>query len=588
MSKIKVARRTFLISSASVSLSSCVTCKLPTASVKEIAVSDSHGHFFNVADLPIVNFIKFVFVLDKAPGFPEVGLALVDLIGFLAQFFTISAQQEISRIGERNILGSDANISSKNFADETADRIEENLKQRKSLKFADSKPETNLNDSYLYLASLLNIGDSSQSEALQKNDVNAFNDFPNLQKIDRKKLENIAELGQAYVGESVDISTQASSKYKQWVVKDAGKIKAMIRWAFIMMQSRCSHVSRYLRTITTADASVTNVANLLVDYDRWLGETPKKGSDHADQVEFWTRFNLLTNSQSRALNIHTFAGYDPLKHAEESMSDEAPTYLETMKHWIENNRDETSAAKHKITGFKIYPPMGFRPDNNQKLVLPRERAGKVVQDRWNGKGWNTSELGNRLDNALDEFFKYCAKNNIPIFTHGYKSNGASYCSDDFADPIFWVNRAQSVAAYNTHPLKLCIGHFGKKNGDDKHKDNSNRLALKKLMAMNLDGTANIFFDIGYNSDILEYNPDISRGGVDELLDFFYEFGEAVTDYVMFGTDWVMLEQEQAAGAYLRNVREVVENNELWRPYADKIFRTNFLKFIGQEDLKPYT
>ncbi len=504
---------------------------------------------------------------QELPGFPKIALALVDFIGALAKIFTISASREIKQIGNDQLLKSGGNVEPEEFAAKGAKLIEEQIADRGSLAFNKRDPETNLGDSYFYLASILDLGKANSGQkpntaSTSREDV-IYRRFLN---IDERKLQAIAVDGESASSQGSFLIESDEPSIKAWAQRDASEIKAIIKWAFVMLQSRCSHVLRYLRTVSTADTESSDVANILVDYDRWLGEGPASGSRHADQVAFWTRFADVSRRVGNTFRPHTFAGYDPLKHTEDRKELQAgQAHFDVMKQWVVNGQDPDSPASHKIAGFKLYPPMGFSPHKNADLEPSRERAGKIVRRRWRDKGWNISKFGRDIDAALDEFFQYCAAEDTPIIAHGRESNGASPMSKFFGDPLFWVDRAEIVASYGTNPLRLSIGHFDLRGNDAE--------ALDKLLAMNVKKTANVFFDLSYDPNILGNNAAY-------LLRQFETRGEAISDFLMFGSDWIMLGQEKNANAYLEHLHKAVAGIDFWTKHKDKLLRTNFHRFIG--------
>src|SRR3546814_17060125 len=100
-------------------------------------------------------------------------------------------------------------------------------------------------------------------------------------------------------------------------------------------------------------------------------------------------------------------------------------------------------AAHRIAGFKLYPPMGFRPDTNKGLILPKGRAGDIVRKRWGDREWNLDEIGDRLDASLDSFFRYCAAEDIPVIAYAAMSNGSMAGADNLEAPSHWLQCAKT-------------------------------------------------------------------------------------------------------------------------------------------------
>ncbi|HZF44771.1 MAG TPA: hypothetical protein VEZ26_00430, partial [Sphingomonadaceae bacterium] len=257
------------------------------------------------------------------------------------------------------------------------------------------------------------------------------------------------------------------------------------------------------------------------------------------------------------------------------------TTLDRMKAWAREGRRLGSHATHRIAGFKIYPPMGFRPDSNSAMQLPQCsdprdcRAATEVRNWWTGEGhgWDLSELGTELDRSLDLFFRFCAQEDIPIMSHSRPSNGSMAGADWKALPHYWLNRARMVREYGLHPLRACLGHF------DGRPENAQ--VLIDGLRMNKAQTggkphARLYFDVSFDDDILDGRPS---NLLDSLASSCRE-AEDNGDYIMFGSDWIMLGQRSEAADYLRTFRDAASMHPFWHDKVDKLFRRNFIDFMN--------
>jgi hypothetical protein len=139
-----------------------------------------------------------------------------------------------------------------------------------------------------------------------------------------------------------------------------------------------------------------------------------------------------------------------------------------------------------------------------------------------------------------------------------------------AAPLRWLDRATTVADYGLNPLRICLGHFDV--------GGLNELVLVEALRMNRGSRprANIFSDISYDEEILANRPtDL----LDGLARACREVGDE-GDYIMFGSDWMMLGQQPTARNYLENIRVAASKHIFWQDKLDKIFRTNFLRFLN--------
>jgi len=554
-------RRNFFAGASLFALAGCTKCKLPPIRPVEGAISDAHAHFFNASDLPVRGFLRHVIAPAWFPNLPGIALALGDLAGELAKRLSITARSELQRLGPGTLLGQDGPDANM-FGREAAGYQEKIINARGFVSLATRSPETNLGDSHLLLAILLGVAE-----------------FPRITGSERDAFGNGIAIDEQLYAEIADEDARSGDArpnrpvpeaYRHWAERGSVDVKSIIRWVFLMCKSRCAHVLKYNEVVRTPALQASDVANLLVDYDAWLSDGPLTGSGHADQVRYWTRYADVTNSIEGATRLHTFAGFCPLKAAEEQLRGATESTLERMKPWVAAGRGGDGAATHRIVGFKLYPPMGFRPDTNAGLVLPDGRAASGIQERWSSEKWPLSEIGNRLDTALDQFFRFCAESDVPIITHAAMSNGSMAGADQMAAPLHWLERAKMVASYGMHPLRVSLGHFDMYG--------FNNMVLEEALRMNRDPRlrTNIFFDLSYDEDILAGSPVKL---LDDLATSCQKAGDD-GDYVMFGTDWIMLGQQRNAPRYLGTLRDAASAHGFWRDRSEKLFRTNFLRFLN--------
>lgn len=129
--------------------------------------------------------------------------------------------------------------------------------------------------------------------------------------------------------------------------------------------------------------------------------------------------NLQALSLAFPAKLRWFAGFDPLRHAAANVD----TYCQSMR-------------AQGCSGFKFYPPMGYRAAGNADAAI---------------------------EASCDAFFAFCEKHDFPVFTHctpkGFQARSESGVN---GDPRYWE------LALTKHPLlRLCLGHAGggrQKNG----------------------------------------------------------------------------------------------------------------------------
>ena len=272
------------------------------------------------------------------------------------------------------------------------------------------------------------------------------------------------------------------------------------------------------------------------------------------------------------IRLHTFAGYDPLRHAEERMLEKRTPTFETMKQWARAGRDTASRAPHRIAGFKVYPPMGFRPDDNSKIRIPALRGGKAIRRRWGPV--DEPQIGREIDTSLCEFFEFCVREDIPILTHARESNIALQDHGDDPAPYHWLARAKALRAkyHDAKPLRLSIGHFDLKNCPKVPTDHD---VLLEALKLNKAGETRMYFDLSFDTRILAGDGKALLGELADICLAAKDDG----DYVMFGSDWIMLGNQPNADQYLELAYKAACQDAFWRSRLDKLFRVNLLRFL---------
>ncbi len=561
----KVKRRALIGAGLAGAASACAPCpKFSLPGAGRTPVSDSHTHLFNAADLPIHGFMRDVLVPRYASNVPEIALALADLALSVLKALSISAEAELKRRLPpwREAVAED--VPAEVYADAIADRIEAQVAARGVVAESGRDPENDLGDSYFALASLL-------AEATDTPRAGQQGATP----VDRSALARIARDGAAAVPTAASLRISRSRNRPAPATVDAREILAILKWAWMMVQSRCAHLHAFLAFAEhDGRTEVKRVINLLVDYDKWLDDTPKAGSSHASQVAFWTRY---ARALSMRIDIRTFAGFDPLKHVEERLSNQMPVYFETLKKWALAGK-AGGEPSHAVAGFKLYPPMGFRAAGNAGRIPYEDRAGARVRARWDGQKpdkWPITEFGDRLDASLDEFFDFCIDHDIPVLAHVSNSNEASAGSGADAGLAYWHARGvrQRQRRPNGPLLRASMGH-------DELSDYSPggyREMLPKLLRLNRDKIARFYFDFSYSTQML-------AGGMlaKSILDDLARLGGTLElhKYLMFGSDWIMLGQSADANAYYDNAITAIRNHGYWKDYEGSLLRDNLNAFLG--------
>jgi predicted TIM-barrel fold metal-dependent hydrolase len=199
-----------------------------------------------------------------------------------------------------------------------------------------------------------------------------------------------------------------------------------VRWAKLFCQSRVDLATLYYRFFSS---EVGLAVPMLVDLSSGLNDTAQ--TTLAQQVDL---FDMLSQASMRGLisgapqlRLHPFVGFDPMRALNDGA---AGTTVALVKDAVLNRG---------FIGVKVYPEMGWSPFQN----TPAD-AG-------------TPERAQALDAILDDFFGWCADEQVPVTAHCNHSNYPSQNAEaaNYGSPDEWLG---VLAA---HPsLRLNLGHFG--------------------------------------------------------------------------------------------------------------------------------
>ena len=93
------------------------------------------------------------------------------------------------------------------------------------------------------------------------------------------------------------------------------------------------------------------LVNLLVDYDRWIADAPQPSSSHDKQINFWSR---LAAEQAARVDIRTFGGFDPLKHAEDRLKGN-PSWWQRQQELFRNSKTGNRQCRRSGGSSSIRP-----------------------------------------------------------------------------------------------------------------------------------------------------------------------------------------------------------------------------------------
>jgi hypothetical protein len=487
-------------------------------------VGDAHAHLFNASDLPVANFVRYVILPNRYSTMPGWAKAVIDLFARFYKNLAVTAKAEL---GLAAGLGS-SDLDPDTFGTRIAEFINREM-DAASARTGDAE-SLELARSYRLLNSAV-AADAGGAEA-------AFIDAARASPSAFAEAARKSEAGSVAPGEKLD--NRLSPAFQADSLGDAVR---MVGWGYELLRSRNAHVRTYLSRFRAAGAVPDRLLNHLVDYDAWLDDGPAPGSSHFEQVELMAR---ISDRYRGTIDIATFAGYCPLKHSIERLKG-APTTLDRLLSF------QTAG---KVAGFKVYPPMGFRPAGNAALgdadFDPKEKGRRTAIDRWRAAG-GQEPLGRALDSSLDLFYATCASRGIPIMTHAANSNGAGPAFSRRADHHFWKQ------VTSRHPIRLSLGHLADRvqpfvkavtKGPPYPSDIWALATSIELLDASSVG-AQVYGDIGYMEELID-NPDLARNFFVALRTAYGPRDPELTR-ILYGTDWIMLGIERHHRRYLEQV-----------------------------------
>lgn len=564
---IGVDRRTMLATGGALLAGGCAACKPPAAlgklGSKDMEIGDAHAHLFNAADLPVAGFLRNVLLPEYLDAWEPLWPALVSLAQSL-KALAVPADEERKHLKGPAAHGA-GEVSPQRFSGVIAREIETHARPPG---IGSLDASASLADSFGLLALLLAEARGRQGSPPGPPTSQTAPGALSLDRalpVDRAFIERLAVGGASAAPASLDGALTLPGILLN--PKAASQLPSLwdgVKWVYALVQPRCSHVKQYLRSMGSDRTRTVRLINLLVDYDRWVGDSAAGGSGTVEQLKFWTRYRGLALGR---VAIETFAPYDPLRHAEARLADgNDDGYFAQVKRWADGTAPDIA-----IAGFKLYPPMGFRAKGNTGEP-PENRAGLVIRKTWNDAQWPLARFGPEIETSLDRFFAFCGEKKVPILAHARNSNAASKGAGADASPLYWLDRVQAAPA----PLKICLAHFSPEDppaqwGMD---------AYRSVLRYNKLGPSQIFLDLAFADELL-------AGRAKPLLEQVAALcasDDPDCRWFMFGTDWIMLAQLHDVELYLPHLLEAASQIPFWTEAPmrlQNLLRNNLDRYLSR-------
>ena len=296
----------------------------------------------------------------------------------------------------------------------------------------------------------------------------------------------------------------------------------------------------------------------LVDYEYWTDchrrfAVQERRTGLADSIILHSMISQLSMCggipHAPHARFHGFVPFNPLRQVYDQRDAYSPTAMDLVKKAI---------MELGYMGVKVYPASGFLPSGNARL-----------QDVCGG------DVGAELDEALEELYAWCVKEDVPIMTHTSDSNGFGKSYAWRGAPWGWE---EVLERHND--LRLNLGHFGHMQGVA-HDTALQCIAWSRNIVRLMGRFPNVYADI--SNSILNFDPEYRERFVPYLREVLYkEQGGVAKARVMYGSDWWM----NAMAPHRRYFLPAFE--EIYADFDDADLRLNFfsrnaLRFLGLHD-----
>ena len=552
--------------------------------------ADLHVHLFNAHDLPVGMFLVDVIFRDL--DLPRALKAVIDYLARAAARRAISAARERQRLeGVEPALSDEARSTPEAFAADFAAWAREGAFREPvpAYLFADEE-ELRAGYEELVQAVVADFQRSSTDAVRRRYGANLA--APSASRVVEQALSDLARRAEssaeAAPGENLVGAFEApvSRGCGEEACPDrpySTSLAAILRylgWAYLMLKSREYHLASYLRLAAHQGEQPKAIVNHLVDYDAWLGADRLPGSSHVQQVEvahaLADKYRIARGGLP-AVELRTFAGFCPLKHAlEVRRAGEAPTFEALL----------TLADEGKVAGFKLYPPMGFQPSGNRALPNqafdPRSNIRAGHFRTWSaefGGAPTGHEIGSALDSSLESLYAVCERKSLPLMAHAGPGNQAGPSFGQRANPSHWISVAERYA------LRLSLGHLVNSAEDFVCAVRAQSRppcvwaldAAPRLLNPNSGLRATVYGDLAFMPELIE-NPALATAFFAALAAVFGPADPKLTR-IIYGSDYIMLGTMKDYDRHLSVMRGAMSRAGYDEETIANILERNALRYL---------
>lgn len=509
-------------------LSLCLCLSLPQSSTaaesKPPVIIDMHAHAFNARYLPICGILE-------ANGVPPY-LAI-----FLQEFFYTNANLTDFETSDLGIQGR-----------EEIAKLLEPLNQDQQLMATSEESE-------LWPA----LGELYQDEELTR-----FRKWRIRRYLKKQENPKLLEDLDGETSDQVYVQTFMKGAPLLREKESASNLKGLAMFARIALQEEQKIVDQMKREID-AQLFVHHMMDMDFVYGAYGAQDFQKFLDRGStekwhgMIPFEQQIERVEALGKQNSNLLYFVAFDPFRRKKDEQLDLDDIQWGEGERWqipkeMPPNLPESMRLVHKALrgtamGVKFYPPSGYRPAGNDDVpkvkffrkkppwFFPTVYSAQRHQYKTRYKHRNPETL-DAVNRAL---FEYCAKYDIPIFSHHTKQGVESY--DEYGelmgDPALW----KPLLDGDFKKLRLCIGHSGGGRGwsagaEEEWDDSFDKQAYK--LAINYE---NVYIDFGDSEWILEEGKANNfKHRLVKLLKMddqgHHKF--KLREKIIFGSDWYMI------------------------------------------------
>lgn len=509
-------------------------------------IIDAHCHIFNGTDLQVAPFLKRIANLkwDGITSTDRLPQPVMDVVADLLQTAVWTNAPDAVREMEliESLMGCSQN---------PAVRQEVAIRQ---LPIQQQQAHLNARKSILGLPKMKQFAATKSGTTPMSQASGATEDSTLAEIRERLQPSSVAEYHNVRASRK-DATTAKRSKAetaRQAEAEDA--LDGTLEYVYQGFQYRLVSVLAYQETFQKAPSADLMVA-AMVDYDWWLAGGKPTRTSLKDQVKVMSRLSILTGGQ-----VHGLVPFDPLR--------EVASRAGKGKHaWSSLSFVQDAVLNQGCVGVKMYTPMGFAAYGNATLGAGFW-DGHRLPDWMNHPvsyhdGKPARDVGQRLDDVLDEFYGWCIANDVPVMAHSSASNGTCMEFMKLAGSKYWALALDKYPA-----LRISFGHTGDFSDPGVPGYPAESRAFAALMGKAPARGFNAYSDAAYFSEVLndmsgiDGQPDGWQQLEQQFMDFYFNpqttdaapFGERI----MYGTDWSLLLNEGSVSTYLEKFRRLFE------------------------------